>query len=90
MKIKNTLKDNVADTLYINVAMKCKETNKPNPFYTDPLSCDMMKKIDYDFSKYDKAIRSSVRVCIRAKKRTEYKNYIHKVPRYFLITSLYY
>ncbi|NLT49606.1 MAG: class I SAM-dependent methyltransferase [Ignavibacteria bacterium] len=65
-KIKNNITDDIADTLYIPLAMKCKEIKRKNPFYFDPYSCEVMDKIDYDFSKYSKAIKSSIGVAIRA------------------------
>lgn len=80
MKINNTITDSVADTLYITLAMKCKETRRKKPFFSDPHSCDMIEKIDYDFSKYDKAIRSSIGVAIRA-------NYFDKVEREFILNN---
>lgn len=66
-KIKNTVTDSIADTLYIPLAMKNKETKRKHAFFQDPYACEIIQKIDYDFSKYDKAIRSSVGVAIRAR-----------------------
>jgi methyltransferase (TIGR00027 family) len=66
-KIANKIVDSVADTLYIPLAMKCMENNRKNAFFHDPLACEMIGRIDYDFSKYSKAVRSSVGVAIRAK-----------------------
>jgi len=80
MKINNTITDSIADTLYITLAMKCKETRQKNPFFSDPYSCDMLEKIDYDFSKYDKAIRSSIGVAIRA-------NYFDTIEREFILNN---
>jgi O-methyltransferase involved in polyketide biosynthesis len=65
--IQNTIKDNVADTLYIPLCMKCRETRKPDPFFRDPVACELVDRLDYDFSKYNRAVRSSVGVAIRAK-----------------------
>lgn len=76
-KIINKIADNVADTLYIPLAMKCKETNKKSPFFSDSVSCSILDKIDYDFTKYNKAIRSSVGVCIRA-------NYLDAITARFI------
>ena len=66
MKVNNNISDNVADTLYIPLAMRCKETKRRNPFFSDPFACDILQKINYDFSKYEKAVRSSVGVALRA------------------------
>ncbi len=77
MKIENIIKDNIAETLYITVAMKCKETKRKSPFYNDPFACEIMKKIDYDFAKYRKAVKSSVGVAIRS-------NYFDEQTRNFI------
>jgi O-methyltransferase involved in polyketide biosynthesis len=66
-KIPNNIQDNIADTLYIPLLMKCNETQRKAPFFSDPVACDIVKKIDYDFSKFENAVRSSVGVAIRAK-----------------------
>lgn len=66
-KIPNTIKDHVADTLYIPLYLKSNETLKDRSFFNDPAACRMVGKIDYDFGKYDGAVRSAVGVCIRAK-----------------------
>ncbi len=66
-KIKNNITDNVADTLFIPLAMKRNESNKPDAFFHDPFASIIIDKVDYDFSKYDKAILSSIGVAIRAK-----------------------
>ena len=66
-KVVNNLTENVAETLYIPLAMKRKETLRKNAFFQDPYACELLEKIDYDFSKYDKAIRSSVGVAIRSR-----------------------
>lgn len=64
--IKNTIKDNIADTLYIPLLMKCNETNRENPFFKDRLACEMVNRLEYDFSRYENAVSSSVGVAIRA------------------------
>ncbi|WP_421919416.1 class I SAM-dependent methyltransferase [Marinifilum sp.] len=65
-KLKNTLQDNIADTLYITLYMKALETKKKDPILYDEKACEMYEAIDYDFSKYNKAIRSSVGVVVRS------------------------
>ena len=66
-KIQYNTKDNIADTLYIPLLMKRNESNRRKPFFRDPFACEMVNKIDYNFSKYKKALRSSVGVAVRAK-----------------------
>ena len=66
-KIKNNIENNIADTLFIPLYMKYRETNNPKTAFTDDFSCEMVKKIDYDFEKYHKAILSSIGVAIRSK-----------------------
>lgn len=64
--IDHTIKDSVAETLYIPLYMKRNETNRKNAFFSDPKSCELVESINYDFSKYDRAPRSSVGCAIRA------------------------
>lgn len=65
--INNAITDNIAATLFIPMVMKKRESNRKNPYFNDPYTCKLIEKIDYDFSKFDKAVRSSVGVAIRAK-----------------------
>jgi O-methyltransferase involved in polyketide biosynthesis len=60
------IKDAIGETLLITLYMKCLESRKPDSIITDKIACELVNKIDYDFSKYDKAINSSVGVAIRA------------------------
>lgn len=76
-KINNSLKDTIADNLYIPLAMKCRETQRKDTFFSDPFSCEIMEMIDYDFSKYKNAIRSSVGVALRA-------NYFDEIVKAFI------
>ena len=66
-KVSNTIQDNIADTLFIPLIMKKWETERENPFYSDPFACEIVNRIDYNFSKYRNAVRSSVGVAIRSK-----------------------
>lgn len=59
--------DDVADTLFINLFMKCFEHRKPNGFYKDPEACRLVEAVDYDFSKFEKGKMSSVSIAVRAK-----------------------
>ena len=65
--VRNTIRDHVADTLFIPLYMKSNETKRRNPFFRDPIACELVERLDYDFSKYDRAVRSSVGCAIRAK-----------------------
>jgi len=65
-KIKLDLKDAVADTLLITLYAKSIESQKKDPLITDTAACDLIEKIDYDFSKYKNKTASSVGVALRA------------------------
>lgn len=65
--IPNTITDDVADTLFIPLYMKCRESGKHNSVLKDPMACDTLAQIDQNFSKYDKALDSALGICIRAK-----------------------
>lgn len=60
------ISDKVGETLLITLNAKCAQTNAKDPFFSDHRACQLMDDIDYDFSKFDKDIRSSVGVAIRA------------------------
>ena len=66
-KIPNPIKNNIADTLFIPLYMKSNESKRDSSFFYDPAACKMVRQLDYDFSRYDGAVRSSVGVCLRAK-----------------------
>jgi len=65
-KIKLNIKNNIADTLFITLYAKSVETKKKNPLITDEIACNLIEKIDYDFSKYKNKKASSVGVALRA------------------------
>lgn len=71
------IKDEIGETLLITLYMKYKESQKPNPIISDDNACELVKKIDYDFSKFDKAISSSVGVAIRS-------NYFDNITKKFI------
>ena len=52
VKIANNIQDNVAETLFIPLIMKRNETNRENSFFRDFFACEMVNRIDYNFSKY--------------------------------------
>lgn len=66
-KIKPDFSDNVAETLMIALAMKCRETAHPKSIFQDPESCRMMEEIDYDFDKFKAGKASAAGVVCRAK-----------------------
>ncbi len=62
-----TLKDNIADTLFIPLYMRCLENREEHPIFRDSFACKLVDKIDFDFSKYDGAKKSATGVAIRAR-----------------------
>ncbi len=60
-----SLADNVADTLLIPLYMRSLETQRGNGIINDPVSCELVDKIDYDFEKYGKSNKSQVGTAIR-------------------------
>lgn len=57
----------VADTLFITLYMRCRETRRPDAIIRDPEACALVECLDYDFSKFDKGDRSQVGTCLRVK-----------------------
>lgn len=66
MSANRFINDNIGETLLIPLYMKCHETKKENPIFNDVKACELVNKIDYDFSKFEKDIKSSVGVAIRS------------------------
>lgn len=66
-KIESGIRDAVADTLFIPLFMKCKESRRKDAIIQDPLACEMISKLNYDFSRYNKGIMSYTGVAIRAR-----------------------
>ncbi|MEF2229989.1 MAG: class I SAM-dependent methyltransferase [Pseudodesulfovibrio sp.] len=62
----SNISDAVADTLFIPLYMRSLEARRPDAIIRDPDACRIVESVDYDFSKYDKATRSQVGVCLRA------------------------
>jgi len=60
-----SLDDNVADTLFIPLLMRSRETRRPRGIIHDVESCRLVDCIDYDFSKYGKSNSSQVGTAIR-------------------------
>lgn len=65
-KIKLNITDRIADTLFITLYAKAVETQKKDPLIIDKSACELVEKIDYDFSKYKNKKASSVGVALRA------------------------
>ncbi|HBE79148.1 MAG TPA: hypothetical protein DDW65_15445 [Firmicutes bacterium] len=66
-KIKPQIKDGVADTLFIPLLMRSMETQHPKAIIHDQKAVELVKRIDYDFSKYGKANFSAIGVAIRVR-----------------------
>jgi O-methyltransferase involved in polyketide biosynthesis len=61
------LDDQVAQTLFIPLYMKSLQSQKSNAFFSDPIACELIQGLDYDFSVFDNAIKSSVGCAIRSR-----------------------
>ena len=66
-KTVNTIKNNIADTLFIPLYMRCLENREKQPIFRDSFACKLVDKIDFDFSRYDGAKKSATGVAIRAR-----------------------
>lgn len=62
-----SLDNDVAKTLLIPLYMRYKESNRKDNFFFDQIACQLVDKLDYDFSIFDKATRSTVGCALRAK-----------------------
>ena len=60
------IQDAVSETLLIPLYMRYRESLKPNPIIHDESALRLVPQIDYDFSKFDTAVHSSVGSAIRA------------------------
>ncbi|KAA8731320.1 class I SAM-dependent methyltransferase [Acinetobacter qingfengensis] len=78
-KISLNLQNSIAETLLITLYAKSVETHKKRPLIQDLIACDLVNKIDYDFSKFKNKRASSVGVAIRANHfDQQLKNFIQK------------
>lgn len=66
MTNKHYIEDTIGETLLITLYMKHKESQKRDPIIIDKTASELVKKIDYDFSKFDKGTNSSVGVALRS------------------------
>lgn len=64
---KLNFKDNVSETLLINVYMRHLDFKSAAPILNDPFSSAVVEQIDYDFAKFDDARLSKTGTVIRAK-----------------------
>ncbi len=67
LQIPVTLKDDVADTLFIPLYMRHLETLRKNGIIHDPVASELVSRINYDFSKYNTATKSLVGTAIRVR-----------------------
>lgn len=67
-KIKPSINDNVADTLFITVYMRALDARKKHPVLGDKRSLELMQRIDYPFDKYSgTTTMSRIGTCVRLK-----------------------
>lgn len=64
-KQESTISDIVSDTLFIPLYMRSLETERKDGIIYDPLACELVDQIDYDFSKYKKSRLSQLGTAIR-------------------------
>lgn len=64
-KIQPTIADSVGDTLFIPLYMRYLESKRPDGIIHDAIACDLVERLDYDFSKYDKATKSQLGTALR-------------------------
>ena len=57
----------IPETMLITLWARATETMRPDALLKDDYAVEMIKKVDYDFSKFKKAKASQAGVCIRAK-----------------------
>lgn len=66
-KIDPRITNDIAETLFITLLMRCEETNHPRAIVRDPKACEMIKRIDYDFSKFKGRKWSLIGTAIRVR-----------------------
>ncbi|GAA4800134.1 class I SAM-dependent methyltransferase [Olivibacter ginsenosidimutans] len=65
-KIHVHIEDDIADTLFITLYAKSEASKQKSPLITDDIACDLVDRIDYDFSKYKNKSASIIGVAIRS------------------------
>lgn len=80
-KIKPSISDNIADTLFITVYMRALDAQQKDPILNDSRSLELMNRIDYPFEKYSGTkLMSRIGTCVRLK-------YIDKQLEEFIDTN---
>ncbi len=73
--------DGVMETLLITLYIRAKDAMSSSPVINDKKAVEIVDKIDYDFSKFDRGIMSFYGVVARAKMMDEQaKKFIHQNP----------
>jgi methyltransferase (TIGR00027 family) len=81
-KIEAGISDAVADTLFIPLFMRSKETQRADAIIKDPLACAMISRLHYDFSRYSKGIMGYTGVAIRVRHfDNEVRAFINRVKQ---------
>lgn len=66
-KVKPHLTDSVAETLFIPLSMRARETERPDALIRDPLAVALTRHIDYDFSQFKHDNMSLTGVAVRTR-----------------------
>ena len=61
------LADSVAETLFIPLSMRARETGRPDAIVRDPLAVELTRRIDYDFSQFKHDNMSLTGVAVRTR-----------------------
>ena len=64
-KIKPEIKDDIAETLFIPLLSRAHESHRKDAILKDPMACELVEKIDYDFAKFGKITMSTTGTTIR-------------------------
>lgn len=67
-KIKPGIKDNIAETLFIPLLSRAYESRRKDAIVKDPMACELVEKIDYDFAKFGKISMSTAGTAIRLRR----------------------
>ena len=60
------------ETLLIPLYSKAQESQKADPIFVDEKAQDILKRVDYDFSRLDIPYQTAITLCLRAKKLDAY------------------
>ena len=64
-KIKPEIKDDIAETLFNPLLSRAHESHRKDAILKDPMACELVEKIDYDFAKFGKITMSTTGTTIR-------------------------